>query len=76
MHQETRRGNRVKPKGNDTSRRRSASSLIFLSGLALIAAASAVRANEPDFSPPLPPIAFQSPVSEPQTQLAAHASGH
>ncbi len=61
----------MKPKGNDTSRRRSASSLIFLSGLALIAAASAVRANEPDFSPPLPPIAFQSPVSEPQTQLAA-----
>lgn len=64
----------MKPKGNDTPRRRSARSLIFLSGLALIAAAGVARADEPDFSPPLPVIAFQPQISEPQTQLSTQTS--
>lgn len=61
----------MKPKGNDTPRWRSARSLVFLSGLALIAAANVVRADEPDFSPPLPITAFQPQTSEPQPQLSA-----
>ncbi|MBE0530998.1 MAG: M23 family metallopeptidase [Rhodospirillales bacterium] len=50
--------------GIDTPPRRSVKSLILVVGLASIAAMSAARANEPDFSPPLPPIASLPQASQ------------